>query len=128
MRDLESQDDRLLRLEVTWRHGGLSALDAWVRFFMASKRAIRWWRTMSGSCGARADRVGVAVGYPMAKNLRAKMPKEDTLFIRDRNTEIMAKFVDEVGNGVEVAKSAREVAEKAVRRPSPYSTITRKSI
>jgi len=56
------------------------------------------------------------------------MPKEDTLFIRDRNTEIMAKFVDEVGNGVEVAKSAREVAEKSVRRPSPYSTITKKSI
>ncbi len=83
---------------------------------------------MSGSCGARADRVGVAVGYPMAKNLRAEMPKEDTLFIRDRNTEIMAKFVDEVGNGVEVAKSAREVAEKSVRRPSPYSTITKKSI
>lgn len=54
----------------------------------------------------------------MAKNLRAKMPKEDTLFIRDRDTDIMAKFVEEVGNGVEVAKSAREVAEKSVRRPS----------
>jgi len=37
VRDLESQEDRLLRLEVTWRHGGLSALDTWVRFFMASK-------------------------------------------------------------------------------------------
>lgn len=83
---------------------------------------------MSRSSGARADEVRVAVGYPMAKNLRAKMPKEDTLFIRDRNTEIMAKFVDEVGNGVEVANSAREVAEKSVRRPFPSSTNTKNSI
>ncbi len=52
----------------------------------------------------------------MAKNLRAKMPKEDTLVINDQNTETTAKFVEEVGDGVEVAKSVRELAEKSVRQ------------
>ena len=56
----------------------------------------------------------------MAKNLRAKMPKEDTLVINDRNTETTAKFVEELGEGVEIAKSPREVAEKSVCRSSNF--------
>ena len=53
----------------------------------------------------------------MAKNLRAKIPKEDTLFINDRNIEATTKFVEEVGDGVVVAKSPREAAENSVSRP-----------
>ena len=60
----------------------------------------------------------------MAKNLRAKMPGEDTLVINDRNAETTTKFVEEVGEGVEVAKSVREVAEKSVRRSSIFSVTT----
>ena len=63
----------------------------------------------------------------MAKNLRAKMSKGDTLVINDRDTEATAKFVEEVGDGVEVAKSVREVAEKSVRRPSILPFTTKKT-
>ena len=51
----------------------------------------------------------------MAKNLRAKIPASDTLVVHDRNGEATAKFVEEVGAGIEVASSPRKVAEKAVR-------------
>ncbi|KAL1969144.1 hypothetical protein VTN77DRAFT_398 [Rasamsonia byssochlamydoides] len=64
------------------------------------------------------------MGYPMAKNLRSKIPASDTLIIRDVNKDVMQKFVEETkgaasdssaGNTlkVEIADSAREVAEKA---------------
>ncbi len=82
---------------------------------------------MSEQSRARADEYGVIVGYPMAKNLRAKIPKEDTLSINDRNTEATANFVKEMGAGVEVAKSPREVAEKSVGPPS-ISPFTEQSI
>ena len=52
----------------------------------------------------------------MAKNLRQKIPKEDTLFVQDVNSSAVNKFVDELSNHkVEVASSAREVAEMSVR-------------
>lgn len=63
----------------------------------------------------------------MAKNLRAKMPASDTLIVRDVNEEAAKRFVAEAqeaaqSNGaganegrVEIAESAREVAEKSVR-------------
>ena len=54
----------------------------------------------------------------MAKNLRAKMPEGDALVVNDQNPGTTAKFVEEVGEGVEVAKSVREVAEKSVRQCS----------
>lgn len=60
------------------------------------------------------------VGYPMAKNLRTKIPSSDTLIIFDRNEHATTRFVQEMGNtgsGVEVSPSARGVAEKAVRLP-----------
>ena len=52
----------------------------------------------------------------MAKNLRAKLPPSDQLFIHDRNTQATSDFVQEVGgSNVEVASSVREGAEKSVR-------------
>lgn len=62
----------------------------------------------------------------MAKNLRAKIPASDTLIVRDVNEDVMKQFVAEAqettqSNGagandgqVEIAQSAREVAEKSV--------------
>ncbi|USP75950.1 putative 3-hydroxyisobutyrate dehydrogenase, mitochondrial [Curvularia clavata] len=53
------------------------------------------------------------MGYPMAKNLRAKIPAEDTLFIHDVNTAATKQFLEEHPQGVQVAKNVREVAENA---------------
>ncbi|EON61056.1 3-hydroxyisobutyrate dehydrogenase [Coniosporium apollinis CBS 100218] len=65
------------------------------------------------------------MGYPMAKNLRAKMPASNTLIILDVNSDAMKRFVEESkaaakssGAGadsmkVETAQNAREVAEKS---------------
>jgi Tfp pilus assembly major pilin PilA len=51
----------------------------------------------------------------MAKNLREKISKSDTMVINDVNDAATQKFVEEVGN-VTIAKSVREVAEQTVRR------------
>lgn len=51
----------------------------------------------------------------MAKNLRAKIPAGDTLFVHDVNTAATKQFLEEHPQGVQVAKNVREVAEKAVR-------------
>lgn len=53
------------------------------------------------------------MGYPMAKNLRAKLPIDDTLIIQDVNLEATKKFLQENPEGVGTADSAREVGEKA---------------
>ena len=53
-------------------------------------------------------------GYPMAQNLRAKLPSTDKLIIHDVNEEVTASFVKEQPN-TEIAKNVREVAEKSVR-------------
>lgn len=61
----------------------------------------------------------------MAKNLRAKIPAADTLVIRDVNEEATKRFVAEAKeaatgadeNRVEIAQTAREVAEKSVSMP-----------
>jgi len=50
----------------------------------------------------------------MAKNLREKIDKSDTMVINDVNDAATQKFVEEVGN-VTTAKSVREVAEQTVR-------------
>lgn len=47
----------------------------------------------------------------MAKNLRAKIPKSDTMVINDVNDAATQQFLKEVGN-VTIAKSVREVAEQ----------------
>ncbi|KAI9744983.1 MAG: hypothetical protein M1835_002653 [Candelina submexicana] len=51
----------------------------------------------------------------MAKNLRAKIPKSDTLVISDLNVDATKRFVDEVGNDthIEIAQCVRAVAEKS---------------
>jgi hypothetical protein len=51
----------------------------------------------------------------MAKNLREKINKSDTMVINDVNDAATQKFVEEVGN-VTIAKTVREVAEQTVRR------------
>jgi hypothetical protein len=51
----------------------------------------------------------------MAKNLRAKIPEGDTLTIFDVNAASLEQFTQEATPaGVVVAKTPREVAEKAV--------------
>ena len=56
----------------------------------------------------------------MAKNLRAKIPEGDTLTIFDVNKASLEKFSQEATpSGVVVAKSPREVAEKAVSNSRP---------
>ena len=52
------------------------------------------------------------------------MPKQDTLVVNDWHPELAAKFVEEMGEGVKLAKSAREVAQKAVRQPPISSSST----
>ena len=62
----------------------------------------------------------------MAKNLRAKMPEEDTLLIHDRDTAATTKFLQEIatssadkGLRVEMLASPREVAERSVSTHLP---------
>jgi len=50
----------------------------------------------------------------MATNLRAKIPKSDTIIVHDVNKDTTAKFAKD-NEGVEVAQNVREVAEKSVR-------------
>ena len=62
----------------------------------------------------------------MAKNLRAKIPKNDKLIVYDRNIKSTTKFLQEVGIAasnvaaeekginIEVVGSPREVAQKSV--------------
>ena len=50
----------------------------------------------------------------MAKNLRARIPAEDTLFVHDVNAAATKKFLEENPTGVRIAENVREVAEKAV--------------
>jgi hypothetical protein len=52
----------------------------------------------------------------MAKNLRAKLPADDILFIQDVNKAATSKFLEENPAGVRIADNVREVAEKSVRR------------
>merc|ERR1711939_1286405 len=55
-----------------------------------------------------------AMGYPMAKNLRAKIPEGDTMTVFDVNQTALDKFSQEaVPAGVVVAKSPREVVENS---------------
>lgn len=51
----------------------------------------------------------------MAKNLRAKIPKEDTLTVFDVNTASTKRLTDETDANIHVASSPKEVAEMSVR-------------
>lgn len=80
-----------------------------------------------GSESERCSLTLFLIGYNMAKNLHAKIPPTDTLLIRDVNQESTNRFLQEAseaakGTGanvttrpkVEVADSARDLAEKSV--------------
>ena len=64
----------------------------------------------------KEDRVDTdtCTGYPMARNLRAKIAESDTMIIHDVNPAVTKKLAEEVGN-VSIAQNVREVAEKSVR-------------
>ena len=59
----------------------------------------------------------------MARNLRTKISESDTMVIHDVNPTACESLAKEIGN-VEVAKSVREVAEKAVCTSTVYDKIT----
>ncbi len=64
-------------------------------------------------------------GFPMAKNLRAKLPKEDTLYIQDVNPAATERFMStELDENVTVASSPRELAENAVCHPLSISHLS----
>lgn len=52
----------------------------------------------------------------MAKNLRAKIPMEDTLIVYDVNPQATKSLMSEAPEGqvVAIAETVRELAEKAV--------------
>jgi len=51
----------------------------------------------------------------MARNLRARIPQADELFVCDTNAVATTSFLDETQHlRVQIATSAREVAEKSV--------------
>ncbi|KAG8628117.1 hypothetical protein KVT40_003990 [Elsinoe batatas] len=52
------------------------------------------------------------MGYPMAGNLRAKLPPTDTLIVYDVNSDATSKFKSE-HKGIEVAPSVRDIAVKS---------------
>ena len=64
-------------------------------------------------CLRAIDNSSQCAGYPMAKNLRAKIAESDTMFIHDVNPATTEQFAKEVGN-VEIGKNVRDVAEKTV--------------
>lgn len=78
-------------------------------------------------------------GYPMAKNLRAKIPETDTFIIYDTNPKATEKFVEEVGiatsstnapgrgTGIHVAENPREVAQKSVSHSHPPGLLAASS-
>lgn len=82
-----------------------------------------------------AANMRVLTGYPMAKNLRAKIPERDVLVIHDRNGDATAKFLREVGIAassvgtegkginIEVVDTPRAVAENSVGDPSHFLTL-----
>ena len=51
----------------------------------------------------------------MAKNLRTKIPKEDTLTVFDVNAASTKRLAEEAGAKVHIATSPKEVAEMSVR-------------
>ena len=64
------------------------------------------------------------MGYPMAVNLRRKLPKSATLFIAELNADAVNRFMKETEEmgPVQVASAPREVAEQSVRLPENRPT------
>jgi len=57
------------------------------------------------------------MGFPMAANLRKKIPKESVLYVNDVDTAAVERFVREHSSigGVEVCSTAKEITDKSVR-------------
>lgn len=65
------------------------------------------------------------MGYPMARNLRLKLPADLELSIFDVNKDATKKFVDELGassRDVVVSDSPEDVAANCVS-PRPFSSV-----
>ena len=56
------------------------------------------------------------MGYPMALNVRRKLPKSSTLYLYDISKSALDRFVKEIGSEgkVVIASSAKEVVDNAV--------------
>jgi 3-hydroxyisobutyrate/3-hydroxypropionate dehydrogenase len=56
------------------------------------------------------------MGFPMASNLRKKIPKESTLYVNDVDTAAVDRFVKEHSSygPVKVLSSAKEITEHSV--------------
>jgi 3-hydroxyisobutyrate/3-hydroxypropionate dehydrogenase len=64
------------------------------------------------------------LGYPMAKNLRAKVPEADELCVCDTNPAVTENFLSEAkAMRVQVAQSPREVAEKSVSGTTSFKIL-----
>jgi len=57
------------------------------------------------------------MGMPMARNLRQKLPREDTLCVYDVNKAAIEGFKAEFDSGVEVADGVAAVAATSVCLP-----------
>ena len=78
-----------------------------------------WVRKANGD--ASANETDETQGIPMAKNLRAKIPEEDTMTVFDVNTAATQRLTEEADAKVHVASSPKEVAEMSVRTGSLLS-------
>ena len=56
------------------------------------------------------------MGFPMAANLRKKIPKESALYVNDVDTGAVERFVKEYSSygPVEILGTAKEITEKSV--------------
>lgn len=64
------------------------------------------------------------MGYPMAQNLRRRLPSTDTLIVHDVRKEVVDRFAIEEqeearGSKVEGANSLEEIVDKAVSSDFP---------
>ncbi|ETN41644.1 3-hydroxyisobutyrate dehydrogenase [Cyphellophora europaea CBS 101466] len=93
----------VLRTTSTLRRGLQTSLLASRQFSTTVRRDAAW-----GFIGLGA------MGYPMAKNLRAKIPEDDTMTVFDVNAAALERFAKEAEpNNVTVAKAPREVVENS---------------
>jgi 3-hydroxyisobutyrate/3-hydroxypropionate dehydrogenase len=128
-----------------WRAASASSTTA--RLFSTSTvRESIWGFIGLGAMGKLANTlmfpqkdIDLLQGYPMAKNLRAKIPEADTLIICDTNPKATEKFVEEVGiatsstnargegTRIHIAENPREVAQKSVSLSHPASPLAASS-
>ena len=60
----------------------------------------------------------------MARNLRLNIPEADELFVCDTNAATAQRFLSEARNtGVQVVRTPRELAEKAVSASPPLRLL-----